>query len=314
MAMTLQRLTACSVTLLLAACGTFTAGVEEPDLSAKSARIEAEIHPGQTTREEVRARLGAPIFESLDWGVELYRSDESDASTEWLVVLMVPVPGWTEVRNYRLYPLIVYSSSGVVEGLGAGRYEEHHSGGMTSGVPKTPSGTNATVLGFTLAVDACDEPACLWLLAPADRSVASLRAPPAPGRCVLNVAKPANGVEFALDDQKLLRSIGSGSSWGDSVPAEPWFARVTVSPGAHTIRVAPTGPALAVGGELHQTIDCRGDQWFVVRVAQRFEKPTSFFSREQLTGEIQVLESPDSIPDDARLILFHNDRALTAAH
>lgn len=307
------RLAMCCTALLGTGCFGFTAGVDEPDLTTQAAQVQSRFVPGTATRAEVRARLGTPIFESPDWGVELYRSDQSDVSTEWLVILMVPVPGWTEVRDYRLYPLIIYSSSGVVEGVGAGRYEEHHMGSMGSGMLKSPGGTDTDVLGFTLAVDACDEPACLWLVAPADRSVPLLRTPPASGTCVMNLARPDNGVEVALDDQTLLRSTGSSSGWSDSVPAPPWFARVTVLPGTHTIRATPTGSALAVGGELVQTIDCRGDQWFVVRIAGQFQKASTFFSRAHFTGEVQVLDSPDAIPDDARLILFHNDRSLTAA-
>ena len=308
------RLATCCTALLATGCFGFTAGVEEPDLTTQAAQVQSRIVPGTTTRPEVRARLGTPIFESPDWGVELYRSDQSDVSTDWLVILMVPVPGWTEVREYRLYPLIVYSSSDVVEGIGVGRYEEHHMDSMGSGVLKSPGGTDAEVLGFTLAVDACDKPACIWLVAQADRSVPLLRTPPAPGTCVMNLAKPDNGVEVALDDQTLLRSTGSGSGWGDSAPAEPWFARITVSPGTHTVRATPMAPSLAVAGELRQTIDCRGNQWFVVRIVRQFQKASSFLSRERLTGEVQVLDSPDAIPDDARLILLHNDRSLTASH
>jgi hypothetical protein len=292
---------------LLTACTEFTAGVEESDLAAKSARIESQIRPDQTTRQEVRARLGTPIFESSDWGVELYLSDD-DVATEWAVVLLVPFP--MAVREFRLYPLVVYSSSDIVRGIGAGQFAELPS---QTGF-NAPGGTGVDVLGFTLALDACDEPACLWLVAPADRSVPSLRAPPAPGRCVINIAKPDNGVEVALDDRTLLRSLGWSYGGGDSVPAQPWFARVTVSPGTHTVRATPTGFALFVGGELVQTIDCRGDQWFVVRIDRHFQKASSVFNRAQLTGEVQVLDSPDAIPDDARLILFHNDRSLTAAH
>jgi hypothetical protein len=228
-----------------------------------------------------------------------------------MVVLMVPVPGWTEVRDYRLYPLLVYESSGVVAGLAAGRYAEHHRG---DGAFKSPEGTSAEVLGFTLAVDACDEPACLWLVAPADRSVSMLRAPPAAGACVINIAKPENGLEIALDGQGLMSSSVSTYGASDALPAEPWFARITVSSGTHTVRATPTGPALAIGGELVQTIDCRGDQLFVVRVLPEFRQPTSFFSRAQLTGEIQVLHSPDAVPADARLILFHGDRSLAPNH
>ena len=59
----------------------------------------------------------------------------------------MPVPGWTEVRKYRLYPLVVYSPAGVVQGFGAGRYEERHQD--NSGL-KAPAATNADVLGFTV--------------------------------------------------------------------------------------------------------------------------------------------------------------------
>lgn len=301
------RLTACSVALLLTACAEFTAGVEESDLAAKSARIESQIRPGQTTRQEVRARLGTPIFESSDGEVELYLSDV-DVATDWMVVMFVPYP--MAVREFRLYPLVVYSSSDVVQGIGAGQFAELPS---QTGFSE-PGGTGVEVLGFTLAIDSCDEPWCLWLLAPADRSIASLRALPAPGRCVINIAKPDNGVEVALDDRTLLRSLGWSNGGGDSVPAQPWFARVTVAPGTHIVRATPTGFALFVGGEIVQTIDCRGDQWFVVRIDRRFQKASSFFNRAQLTGEVRILDTPDSIPDDARLILFHNGRSLTAAH
>ena len=88
-----------------------------------------------------------------------------------------------------------------------------------------------------------------------------------------------------------------GSECCDYMAAGHWFARVTVSPGTHKVRATPTG-WFGVGDSLVRTIDCRGDQWFVASIAR----------------EIQVLDSPDAIPDDARLILFHYDRALTAAH
>ena len=299
------RLAACCVALLATGCFGFTAGVEEPDLTAQAAQVHSRIVPGTTTRQEVRALLGTPIFESRDWGVELYRSEQTDTSTEWMVVLLVPVPGWTEVRDYRLYPLVVYSPSDVVQGLGAGQYAEHHRG---DGAFKSPEGTSAEVLGFTVAVDPCDERTCVWLLAPAERSVAYLRAPPAPGHCVINLRKPENGVEVALGQQARMSSIGSGSGLGDSVPAEPWYARIPVSPGTHTLRATPTGPSLAVAGELLRTIDCRGDQLFVVHVASQFQKATSFFSRAQLTGDIQVVESADAVPSGARAILFHGAR------
>lgn len=296
---------------LTAGCYGFTAGVEEPNLAVQSAQLESRIEPGTTTRPEVRRLLGTPIFESPEWDVELYRSDQTDISTDWLGILMVPIPAWTEVREYRLYPVVVYSTSGVVQGVGAGRYEEHHKGSMGSGVLKSPDGTNADVLGFMLAVEACDEPSCIWLVAPADRSVPLLRAPPASGRCAINLAKPDNGVEIVLDDKTRLRSNGSSSGWSESVPAAPWFARITVPPGTHTVRAVPTGSSLAVAGELNQTIDCQGDQLFVVRVVRQFLKAGSPVGRAQLTGEIQVLESEDAIPDEARVILYHDDNPLT---
>jgi hypothetical protein len=295
----------------LAACGSFTAGVEAPDLAADAARFESQVRIGETTRPQVHALLGEPLFANESWGVELYRQEQSDVATEWMVVVLVPVPGWTEVRDYRLYPLLVYTSSGVVAGLAAGRYAEHHRG---DGASKSPEGMSAEVLGFMLAVDACDEPSCLWLVAPADRSVPMLRAPPAAAACVINIAKPENGLEIALDGQGLMSSSGSTYGASDALPAEPWFARITVPSGTHTVRATPTGPALAIGGELIQTIDCRGDQLFVVRVLPEFRQSTSFFSRAQLTGEIQVLHSPDAVPDDARLILFHGDRSLAPNH
>jgi len=103
-------LMACSATLLLTACFTFTTGVEEPDLASESARIASPIHVGQATRQEVRRLLGTPIFEDPSWGIELYRSKHTDMSTEWLAA-PVPFPSWVKVIEYRLYPVIVYSSS-----------------------------------------------------------------------------------------------------------------------------------------------------------------------------------------------------------
>jgi len=303
----LPVLAACCFVGLTAGCYGFTAGVEEPNLAAQSAQLQSRIEPGTTTRPEVHRLLGTPIFESREWGVELYRSDQTDISTYWLGILMVPIPDWPEVREYRLYPVVVYSTAGVVQGVGAGRYEEHHRG---IGVPKSPGGTNADILGFTLAVEACDEPSCIWLMAPADRGATLLRAPPASGRCVINLAKPDNGVEIVLDDKTRLRSNGSNFGWSQSVPAEPWFARITVPRGTHTVRAVPTGSSLSVAGELHQTLDCRGDQLFVVRVARQFLKAGSITGRAQLTGEIQVRESADAIPDEARVILYHGDRSL----
>lgn len=303
MTRTLVRLLACSVALLLTACFTFTSGVEEPDLASESARVASQIEVGQTTRQEVRRLLGTPIFEDPSWGIELYRSKHTDMSTEWLVAPL-PVPGWVKFVDYRLYPLIVYSSSDVVEGIGAGRYTEDN---VEDG-PKRPRGTGAEVLGITLAIDPCEEPWCLWLLAPADRSVPTLRAPPAPGRCVINIRSPDQGVKVALDDRTLLRRMVPGSQCCDFIATGPWFVRVTVSPGKHEVRATPTRwfdrspgkhKVLATPSgwpdgvdSLVQTIDCRGDQWFVVSIAR----------------EIEVLDSPDAIPEDARLILFHNDR------
>lgn len=81
------------------------------------------IHVGQATRQEVRRLLGTPIFEDPSWGIDLYRSGHTDMSTEWLAA-PVPFPGWVNVIEYRLYPVIVYASSEVVEGVGAGRYWE----------------------------------------------------------------------------------------------------------------------------------------------------------------------------------------------
>lgn len=302
---------ACSVPL--AGCFGFTSGVDEPDLPARTAQLQSRILPGATTRQEVRGLLGMPIYASPAWGVEVYRSDETDTSTDWLVVLMVPVPGWTEVRDYRLYPLVVYSPAGVVESIATGSYAEHHRGGMINGAMKSPGSANADALGFTLVVDACDEPTCLWLLAPAARGLTDLRAPPATGRCILDLAKPGNGIEASVDDSIRLRSNGTSFGWNETLAAEPWFARVAVEPGVHTVRATHTGPSLAVGGELRRAIECRGDQLFVVRVAARFEPAGSFFGRARLAGEIEVLDSADSIPDDARLILFHGNQSLTAA-
>ena len=114
---------------------------------------------------------------------------------------------------------------------------------------------------------------------------------------MINIPSPDQGVKIALDDRTLLRRMVPGSECCDYMAAGHWFARVTVSPGTHKVRARPTG-WFGVGDSLVRTIDCRGDQWFVVSIAR----------------EIQVLDSPDAIPDDARLILFHYDRALTAAH
>ena len=139
------------------------------DLAAEATQVQSQIVTGTTTRPAVRKLLGAPIFSSPQWGVDLYRSDRADASTEWMVILLVPVPGWTEVREYRLYPLVVYSPAGVVQGFGAGRYEERHQD--NSGL-KAPAATSADVLGFTVTVEPCVEPSCLWLVAPAERSAA----------------------------------------------------------------------------------------------------------------------------------------------
>lgn len=295
--------------LLVAGCGSFTAGVEEPDLAAQSSAVAAQIRVGESTRAEVRALLGHPAFASDAWGVELFQIEQKDLSTEWIVVLLVPVPGWTQVRDYRLYPLVAYGTSGRVEGFDVGRYAEHPG---YNGTFKDATSLSATALGFTFVVEPCPQPGCLWLLAPADPGAAVLRAAPGADTCVLVVARPPGGLQVEVDDERLLETVMHRDGLQPLPGSGSWYARRVVGPGQHEVWVTPAGSATGarVSGALHWTVDCRGHGYFVIRARRHATDPARSFGPALRGSEIEVFDSPAALEEDARLILFHGGRSL----
>jgi hypothetical protein len=306
------------ISVLVAGCASFTAGVEEPDLAAQAKATSTALHVGETTRAQARALLGTPRFADTGWGIELYAQNESDHSTEWVVVLLVPVPGLMQTRHYRLFPLLAYDPSGTVAAFDVGQYAEHPD---TYPPVKVPETANAQVLGFDLEVEPCPQPSCVSLLAPVEESVTALRSPPAPGTCAVNIAMPGDALRVWLDDELLLENRTEATYPGAPV-AQPkdrrkiakdrWFARITLLPGAHTLRTTSTAPSLYLGGSFHLTLDCRSGAYMVIRTQHQILPRENWFSRLTLEGEFAVSDSPDEIPDDARLVLFHNGQSMVA--
>jgi hypothetical protein len=295
------------VAAFVTGCGTFSAGLEEPDLGAQAAGTAAAIRVGQTTRAQVRALLGEPLFADEAWGIELYEKSQTDYSTEWLFVL-VPVPGWVQAREYRLYPLIVYDPGGLVAALGIGQYAERHREDEALKVPWSESGE---ALGFTLELEACPEPACLRLLAPREAGISVLRSLPEPGSCALDIAIPASGIQIELDGRRTLVGPRWHYDYDKSAVPEPWFTRQVLRPGSHELRAKRSSWG-APPGEINRTITCRGGEIFVVRAETGVQPAKSFLGHATREGEFKVVDSPAAIPDDARLILFHDGRSLAA--
>jgi len=295
--------------VLLAGCFSFTTGVEEPDLQGEATAFDATLRIGETKRPQVHELLGEPLFSSDTWGVEFYRRNQSDLSTEWLVVLMVPVPAWTQTRDYRLYPLVVYDPSGVVRGFDTGHYAEHYREEVGL---KSPESADAQALGFTLVVQPCPQPACLWLLAPADMSAVILTESSAVDRCTINIAKPPNGTRILLDGREMLATSGTVSFMSDSMPAEPWFIQIAVPPGQHVLKVA-SALALAAAGELTSVMSCNAAERKFITVDREFQRPERAFGRSRLTGTIEIHDAPPDVPEGWRLILFGNGRSWVPA-
>ena len=295
------------VAALVTGCGTFSAGLEEPDLGAQAADTAAAIQVGQTTKAQVHALLGDPLFADEAWGIELYEKSQTDYSTEWLIVL-VPVPGWVQAREYRLYPLVVYDPGGLVAALGIGQYAELH---REDEPLKVPSSARGEALGFTLELEACPEPACLRLLAPRQAGISVLRSLPEPDTCALDIAIPASGIQIELDGRRVLVGPRWRYDYDKSAAPEPWFTRQVLRPGSHELRAKRSSWG-APPGEINRTITCRGGEFLVVRAETEVRPATGFFGHATREGEFKVLDSPVAIPDDARLILFHDGRPLTA--
>jgi len=294
----------CALVLLLSGCASFTAGVEEPDILAEAHDVGTRIVVGESRREQVRGRLGAPMYANADLGVELYAKESKDASTDWLVVGIVPVPGWTQVRHYRLYPLVVYDANGTVRGVDAGYYVEHYAKDQPL---KQPDSRNVEVAGYTLEVDPCPEANCLWLVAPADPSASVLRRPPAPGECVIDLARPPPGTRVELDGKVVLENIGAGADASPSTPELPWFARMSVRAGVHTLRATPTANALIATGEVTRRLDCREGEIVVLRFRRVLGPSDDVLGRIQLRGEFETA-GVESLPEDARAILYAGGR------
>ncbi len=295
----------CTLALLLSGCGSFTAGVEEPDILAEAHDVGTRIVVGETRRDQVRGLLGAPMYANADLGVELYAKESKDASTDWLVVGIVPVPGWTQVRHYRLYPLVVYDANGTVRGVDAGYYAEHYAKDQPL---KVPDSRSVEVAGYTLEVDPCPEANCLWLVAPAEPSARVLLKPPAPGECVVDLARPPPGTRVELDGKLVLENAGAGPDAAPSSPVLPWFARMSVRAGTHALRATPTANALMATGEVTRSLDCREGEIVVLRFRRVLEPSDDVLGRIQLRGEFETT-GIETLPAEARAILYAGGRA-----
>ncbi len=293
-----------ALALLLCGCPSFTAGVEEPDLRAEASDVRTRIVVGESRREQVHGLLGPPIYADDRAGVELFASESTDASTDWLVVGIVPVPGWTQVRHYRLYPVVVYDVDGTVRGVDAGYYAEHYAKDQPL---KQPDSRSAEIAGYSLEVDPCPDASCLWLVAPAEASARTLRQPPAPGECVIDLARPPPGTRIELDGKVLLENIGAGADASPAAPVLPWFAHVAVPAGTHLWRATPTANALIATGEVTRHLDCHAGEIVVLRFHRILGPSDDVLGRIQLRGEFETA-GVESLPDDARAILYAGGR------
>lgn len=298
-----------ALALTAGGCGSFTAGVEEPDMRAQVREVRARIVVGETQRVQVRGMLGQPRYANAELGIELYASESSDASTEWLVVGIVPVPGWTQVRHYRVHPLVLYDAAGTVRGVEAGYYAEHHAQDSQF---KQPDSRSVELEGFTLAVDPCPEASCLWLIAPVESSRTALRQAAQPGECVVDLARPPPGTRVELDGNVLLENLGAGPDAAPDAPALPWYARVNVSAGTHTWRATPTANAMIATGEVTRSLECRAGETTVVRFRRILGPSDDVLGRIQLRGEFETA-GVETLPADARAVLYAGGRAIGVA-
>lgn len=299
---------ACALALTAGGCGSFTAGVEEPDIQAEARTVASQVRVGESRREQVRDLLGQPRYANTELGIELYASESSDASTEWLVVGIVPVPGWTQVRHYRVQSLVLYDAAGTVRGIDAGYYAEHHAQDSQF---KQPDSRGVELAGFTLAVDPCPEASCLWLIAPVESSRAALQQAAPPGECVVDLARPPPGTRVELDGNVLLENLGAGPDAAPDAPVLPWYARVNVSAGTHTWRATPTANAMIATGEVARSLECRDGETTVVRFHRILGPSDDVLGRIQLRGEFETA-GVETLPADARAILYAGGRAFGA--
>ncbi len=134
-----------------------------------------------------------------------------------------------------------------------------------------------------------------------------LRQPPAPGECLIDLARPPPGTRVELDGKVVLENIGSGADASPSTPVLPWFARMSVRAGTHSLRATPTANALIATGEVTRRLDCRESEILVLRFRRILGPSDDVLGRIQLRGEFETV-GVESLPEDARAILYAGGR------
>jgi hypothetical protein len=75
-------------------------------------RTVSGFQPGVTTRDQVHAILGEPLYTSAQWGVEVYEGSET--AREWLYASLLVIPLGRHAKPTALF--LVYSPDGVLQG------------------------------------------------------------------------------------------------------------------------------------------------------------------------------------------------------
>jgi outer membrane protein assembly factor BamE (lipoprotein component of BamABCDE complex) len=106
----MRQLPLALLVMLLSGCATQVPVPRESPLASQLDRIQ----PGNTTREELRARLGEPWLTSAGWGAELYVDYTSYTDTVAIVIVPVlPYGRHSEAESL----LVIFDEAGIVLGM-----------------------------------------------------------------------------------------------------------------------------------------------------------------------------------------------------
>lgn len=288
-----------AIVLSLTGCGTFVVGHEGVSAPDQAINLKDRVHPGVTSRSDIRKLFGTPVTSSESWHVELYRIDNKDAYSIWGGAFFLPLPIWSEMATQSIYVLVVYNQDWIVSDFDTGYFVEGIHDVRSEQSKGAVAGDFRYGIGSVLGeLDTESE----YLFAPEAATEAVLGETPQTGTCTLYLANSGVRVRLFVDGE-IYTSHSGALSRG--------FLAVSVLPGKHEIKVDPHhryGGALDYKGKATREVDCsEGEKWFV-EIKADIMRRKSFFERNTFTAEFVVSNEPLGVFSTRPLILYNNGK------
>lgn len=275
-----------SILTFLSGCWVVRVGEEESVIPNKIIWLESLIESGETSCNDLNLLLGDPLFSNESWQLELYYFKHTDFMVEGSPLPFLPI-----TRKEYLYLVIIYDEEWKVKTYDIGY-------AIKGPHDQSPELKSANAGDFLLSFDnwVSTDPEGVLLYAPQIYTSKALKNR-LKDNCKAFITTTRGHARVFLNKKLILN---------ETLFPKQGILSLDLPSGEHILTVKPESPYWTKGG-LTKELECKPEERLFIEIDSYYSKP-SYFSKDDLTGNIRISNMPSQIFEESYLILYHNGK------